>query len=183
VQNNLEIDELRFAGHQPLRPVQMLLTAFSAQARCSASPKVYSLRRASIFHGRLGRPCGRGATGHIGSPEQIRSGTWDPRSATAPETSTRPTIEGRAIKRAAHLRGMRSGRIIRVRPAPACQMRHCPGARNHPFASRGHPVEELREGHVLWMLRPIARHVKCPAYAACRTGGSPSHHFGRTHQP
>jgi hypothetical protein len=172
-----------FTRHQSLRPVQMSLTAFSTQARCTASPTVYSLQRASIFHGRQGWPCGRGATGHIGSPEQIRSGTWDPRSAAAPETSTRPTIEGRAIKRAAHLRGMRSGRIIRVCPAPACQMRHRPGARNHPFTSRGHPVEELREGPVLWMLRPIARLVKrpgnIPAHEACRTGGSPSHHFGR----
>ena len=48
-------------------------------------------------------------------------------------------------------RAWRSGhsRIIKVCPAPACQMRHRPGARDHPFTSWGHPVEERREGHVL----------------------------------
>ena len=83
-------------------------------------------------------------------------------------------------------RAWRSGhsRTFRVYPAPVCQMRR-PGARNHPFTSRGHTVEERREGYVLWMLRPIARLVKrpgnIPAYAAL--GGSPSHHFGRTPNP
>ena len=40
------IDELHFTGHQPLRPVQMALTAFSAQARCSASPEGVQLAEA-----------------------------------------------------------------------------------------------------------------------------------------
>jgi len=107
---------------------------------------------------------------------------------SAGTSSTRLRSKGRT-RLSASLQGWRSGhsRIIRVCPAPACQMRHRPGARNHPFTSRGYPVEELREGHVLRMLRPIARLVKrpgnIPAYAACRTGGSPSHHFGRTPNP
>jgi hypothetical protein len=119
------IDERHFTGHQPLRPAEMSLTAFSAHSRCSASPKVYSLAgglhipRATglALWTRRHRPCRIARTDQVGNVEGPMT-TDGPRSAAAPETSTRPTIEGRAIKRAA-LRVMVLSFCRRPRSIPA----------------------------------------------------------------
>jgi hypothetical protein len=87
-------------------------------------------------------------------------------------------------------RAWRSGhsRIIQVCPAPACQMRHRPGAtirsrlgatlsKNDARATSSDAASD--RSRIVLVKRPGT----ITADAACRTGGSPSHHFGRAPNP